>query len=276
MPIKKLKPTSPGRRQMTLLDTGEAAKVKPLKKLTRRLKRKGGRNNLGRITAPHRGGGTKRRYREIDFRRNKDDNPARVESLEKDPFRSSLIARVVYADGERRYVVAPLGVKKGESIISGEKVDIQPGNTLPLGFMPSGTMVHNIELRPGRGAQLVRSAGGTAQLLAKEGDYAHVKMPSGEVRLISLRCRATVGQVGNIDHQNVSLGKAGRTRWLGRRPRVRAVAMNPVDHPMGGGEGKSSGGRHPTSRKGTPAKGYKTGRGRRNKWMVIKARKSGK
>ncbi len=272
MAIKKLKPTSPGRRQMTLLDIGDAAKEKPLKKLTRRLPRTGGRNNSGRITSPRRGGGAKRRYRRIDFLRDKDVKPARVETLERDPFRSALIARVVYSDGERRYVLAPLGVRKGETLVSGEKADIQPGNTLPLHFMPAGTMIHNVELRPGRGAQLVRSAGATAQLLAKEGEYAHVKMPSGEVRLVSLRCRATVGQVSNIDHANVSLGKAGRKRWLGRRPRVRAVAMNPVDHPMGGGEGKSSGGRHPTSRNQTPAKGYKTGRGRRNKWMVIKAR----
>ncbi len=258
---------------MTILEIGDAAKTKPLKKLTRRLKRTGGRNNSGRITAPRRGGGAKRRYRSIDFKRDKDGQSARVEAIERDPFRSALIARVVYGDGERRYVLAPSGLEKGSALISGEKADIQPGNTLPLRFLPAGTMIHNIELRPGKGGQLARSAGSAAQLLAKEGEYGHVKMPSGEVRLVSLRCRATVGQVGNIDHQNVSLGKAGRRRWMGRRPRVRAVAMNPVDHPMGGGEGKSSGGRHPTSRNQIPAKGYKTGRGRRNKWMVIKTRK---
>ena len=258
MALKSYKPTSAGRRHQTNTAFEELTSAQPEKRLVRGLIKKGGRNSAGRITARHRGGGHKRRFRFIDFKRNKLDIPARVASIEYDPNRSARIALLHYADGEKRYIVAPQQLKEGDVVVSGEKADIQAGNTLPLRFIPLGTMVHNIELRPGKGAQMVRSAGTVAQLLAKEGSYAHIRLPSGEVRLIHMDCRATIGQIGNLEHENIAIGKAGRTRWLGRRPHVRGVAMNPIDHPHGGGEGKTSGGRHPVTPWGVPTKGYKT------------------
>ncbi len=258
MPVRRMKPTSAGVRFRTISTFEEVTKKTPEKSLLVAIGRKGGRNHHGRLTAPHRGGGHRKLYRVIDFRRNKDDVPARVEGVEYDPNRSANIALLVYADGERRYILAPRELKTGASVMSGEKAEVKVGNCLPLQMIPEGTLIHNIELRPGKGGQIARSAGTYAQLMAKEGRYANIKLGSGEVRLVELKCRATVGTVGNTDHENISWGKAGRSRWLGRRPRVRAVAMNPVDHPMGGGEGRSSGGRHPCSPWGQPAKGFKT------------------
>ncbi len=258
MALRSYKPTSAGRRHQTNSTFEELTASRPQKGLVRGLTKKGGRNNNGRITARHRGGGHKRRYRIIDFKRNKTDIPARVVSIEYDPNRSARIALLHYADGDKRYILAPHHLKVGDQIISGETADIQAGNTLPIRFIPLGTMIHNIELKPGKGAQMVRSAGTVAQLVAKEGNYSHIRLPSGEVRLIHLNCKATIGQLGNLDHENISYGKAGRTRWLGRRPHVRGVVMNPVDHPHGGGEGRTSGGRHPVSPWGVPTKGYKT------------------
>jgi large subunit ribosomal protein L2 len=226
--------------------------------LVESLKRGGGRNVYGRITARHRGGGHRRKYRTIDFQRNKLGVPAKVAAIEYDPNRSSRIALLSYLDGEKRYILAPLGLKVGELVVSDEVTDVHPGNCMPLKSIPLGTQVHNVELRPGKGGQIVRSAGSSAQVMAKEGKYVQLRLPSGEVRMFLDTCRATVGQVGNLDHENVKLGKAGRSRWLGRRPSVRGVAMNPIDHPMGGGEGRSSGGRHPCSPWGLPAKGYRT------------------
>ena len=258
MPIRRYKPTSPGRRFMTVSTFEEVTKSKPEKSLTSKLTKKGGRNNNGRITTRHQGGGHKRRYREIDFKRTKDGVPAKVAAIEYDPNRSARIALLTYADGEKRYILQPLGVKVGDTLVSGDAVDILPGNALPLKNIPLGTMIHNVELKPGKGGQIARSAGSAVQLVAKEGDYASVKMPSGEIRKINTDCLATIGQVGNVDHENVSIGKAGRNRWKGKKPHVRGVAMNPVDHPLGGGEGKTSGGRHPVSPWGVPTKGYKT------------------
>lgn len=258
MPVRRMKPTSAGVRFRTISTFEEVTKKTPEKSLLVAIGRKGGRNHHGRLTAPHRGGGHRKLYRVIDFRRNKDDVPARVEGVEYDPNRSANIALLVYSDGERRYILAPRELKTGASVMSGEKAEVKVGNCLPLQMIPEGTLIHNIELRPGKGGQIARSAGTYAQLMAKEGRYANIKLGSGEVRLVELKCRATVGTVGNTDHENISWGKAGRSRWLGRRPRVRAVAMNPVDHPMGGGEGRSSGGRHPCSPWGQPAKGFKT------------------
>ncbi len=258
MALKKFKPTSAGRRHQTNTAFGELTTSQPEKSLVRGLTKKGGRNAHGRITTRHRGGGHKRRYRFIDFKRDKLDIPARVASIEYDPNRSARIALLHYADGEKRYILAPNHLKMGDQVISGETADIQAGNTLPLRFIPLGTLVHNIELRPGKGAQMVRAAGTVAQLLAKEGNYAHIRLPSGEVRLVHLTCKATIGQLGNLEHENISYGKAGKTRWLGRRPHVRGVVMNPVDHPHGGGEGRTSGGRHPVTPWGVPTKGYKT------------------
>lgn len=258
MPLKKFKPTSAGRRHQTNTAFEELTTSQPEKSLVRGLTKKGGRNSGGRITSRHRGGGHKRRYRFIDFKRDKLDVPARVASIEYDPNRSARIALLHYVDGEKRYILAPQQLKEGDLIISGETADIQAGNTLPLRVIPLGTLIHNIELRPGKGAQMVRAAGTVAQLLAKEGDYSHIRLPSGEVRLVHLNCKATIGQLGNLDHENISYGKAGRIRWLGRRPHVRGVVMNPVDHPHGGGEGKTSGGRHPVTPWGVPTKGYKT------------------
>jgi large subunit ribosomal protein L2 len=258
MPIRKYKPTSPGRRQMTVQTFDELTPVEPYKPLTEPLKRSGGRNNTGEVTSWWRGGGHKRLYRVIDFKRDKKDIPGKVSTLEYDPNRTARIALVVYADGEKRYILQPLGLKVGDTVVSGDAVDILPGNALPLKNIPLGTMVHNVELRPGKGGQMARSAGAAVQVVAKEGDYCTLKMPSGEIRRVLMECLATVGQVGNLDHENVSVGKAGRTRWRGKRPHVRGVAMNPVDHPLGGGEGKTSGGRHPVSPWGVPTKGYKT------------------
>ncbi|MBO8126521.1 MAG: 50S ribosomal protein L2 [Firmicutes bacterium] len=239
MAIRKFKPTTPARRKMSVIDFEEITKKEPEKSLTAPLAKKGGRNNYGRITARHRGGGVKRLYRIIDFKRDKDGVPAKVAAIEYDPNRSANIALLHYADGEKRYILAPLGIKVGDEVMSGPEADIKVGNALPLANIPVGTVVHNVELKPGKGGQLARSAAASAQVMAKEGDYAHLRLPSGEVRLISTKCKATIGQVGNVDHENVSLGKAGRARWLGRRPHVRGVVMNPVDHPHGGGEGRA-------------------------------------
>lgn len=273
MPLKQFNPTSPGRRFMTTLTFEEITKGRPEKALTEPKRRSGGRNNKGRTTIWFRGGGHKRRYRVVDFRRDKQDVPAKVAAVEYDPNRSARLALLHYADGDKRYILCPEGLKVGQSVVAGEAADILPGNCLPIRMIPAGTMIHNLELRPGKGGQMVRSAGAAAQLVAKEGSYAQVKLPSGEVRQVHVECRATVGQVGNIDHKNVSIGKAGRKRWLGRRPHNRGVAMNPVDHPHGGGEGKTSGGRHPVTPWGKPTKGYKTRNNKRTQPFIVKRRK---
>src|SRR5574337_17296 len=247
MPIRAYNPTSPGRRFQTVLEYADVTKSAPEKGLLRPLRRSGGRNDAGRVTVRHRGGGHKRQYRLIDFKRNKVGIPARVAAIEYDPNRSARIALLHYADGEKRYIVGPVGLQVGERVMSGPDAEIKVGNALPLRAIPVGMTLHNLELKPGKGAQLARSAGSGVQFLAKEGDYGLVKLPSGELRRIRLDCMAVIGQVGNLDYENVSLGKAGRSRWLGIRPAVRGVAMNPHDHPMGGGEGKTSGGRHPCS-----------------------------
>lgn len=258
MGLKPYKPTSPGRRKMVVSDFTEITRTTPEKSLTRSKKSTGGRNNLGRVTTRFRGAGNKRRFRIIDFQRDKDGIPAKVASVEYDPNRSARIALLHYADGEKRYILAPIGLNVGNTVMSGEKAEFKPGNAMAIADMPLGVQIHSIELVPGQGARLVRSAGMGAQLRAKEGKYAQVRLPSGEVRQINLRCRATIGQVGNIEHAGRVLGKAGKKRYLGKRPHVRGVAMNPVDHPMGGGEGKSSGGGHPVSPWGQLAKGYRT------------------
>jgi len=273
MPLKQFNPTSPGRRFMTTLTFEEITKTRPEKGLTEPKKRSGGRNNKGQTTIWFRGGGHKRRYRVVDFRRDKKDVPAKVAAIEYDPNRSARLALLHYVDGDKRYILCPEGLKLGQTVVSGEGADILPGNCLPIRMIPAGTMIHNIELRAGKGGQMVRSAGGAAQLVAKEGSYAQVKLPSGEVRQVHIECRATVGQVGNIDHKNVSIGKAGRQRWLGRRPHNRGVSMNPVDHPHGGGEGKTSGGRHPVTPWGKPTKGYKTRNNKRTQPFIVKRRK---
>ena len=247
--------------------------TKPYKALTKTLKKKAGRNKQGRITVRHRGGGHKRKYRIVDFKRDKMDIPAKVETIEYDPNRSAFISLIKYADGERRYILAPVGLKVGQTVISSNKqVDILPGNAMPLRHIPLGTIVHNIELKIGKGGQVAKAAGAAAQILAKEGDYAHIRMPSSEIRLIHLDCRATIGQVSNLDHQNIDIGKAGRKRWLGRRPHVRGTAMNPIDHPHGGGEGKAKGGRHPVSPTGIPTKGYRTRRNKRTQKFIVRRR----
>ncbi len=273
MGIKKVNPTSPGRRFQTYATFDEITSTTPEKSLLRPLKKSGGRNNSGRITAWHRGGGHKRRYRLIDFKRDKESIPAKVATIEYDPNRSSHIALLHYVDGEKRYIIAPAGISVGDTIISGPEADIKPGNCLRLANMPVGTVVHNVELKPGKGGQLARSAGSSIQFIAKEGKYAILRMPSTEMRMVPLTCRATVGQVGNIDHENVSIGKAGRTRWTGKRPHVRGVAMNPVDHPMGGGEGRSSGGRHPCTPWGVPTKGYRTRKNKTTDKFITRRRK---
>jgi large subunit ribosomal protein L2 len=273
MALKQFNPTSPGRRFMTALTFDEITKDTPEKALTEPRKRTGGRDSRGRITVRFIGGGHKQRYRVVDFRRDKRDVPAKVAAIEYDPIRSARLALLHYADGEKRYILAPEGIKIGQSVIASDTADILAGNCLPLKLIPAGTMIHNIELRKGKGGQMVRSAGGAAQLVAKEGEYAQVKLPSGEVRKVHLECVATVGQVGNLDHKNVSIGKAGRTRWLGRRPHNRGVSMNPVDHPHGGGEGKTSGGRHPVTPWGKPTKGAKTRNNKRTQGFIIKRRK---
>jgi large subunit ribosomal protein L2 len=247
MGVRKYKPTTPGRRGASVSDFKEITRDEPEKSLTKKLPRKAGRNAYGRITARHQGGGHKRQYRVIDFRRNKDGVPARVAHIEYDPNRTARIALLHYADGEKRYILAPKGLEQGDRLVSGSSADIRPGNALPLANIPVGTIVHAVELRPEGGAKIGRSAGTGIQLLAKEAGKATLRLPSGEIRLVDVRCRATVGEVGNAEHELVSWGKAGRNRWRGKRPSVRGVAMNPVDHPLGGGEGKSSGGRHPTS-----------------------------
>jgi large subunit ribosomal protein L2 len=272
MAIRKYKPTSPGRRFQTCSDFDEITRTVPEKSLLIPLKRTGGRNCYGRITMRHVGGGHKRRYRAIDFRRDKVEIPAKVAELEYDPNRSSRIALLHYFDGEKRYIIAPSKMDVGDTVVSSEKADIKPGNTMPIKNIPLGSLIHNVELKVGRGGQLIRSAGTYGQLMAKEEGYAQVRLPSGEVRKILLDCKATIGQVGNIDHENISIGKAGRSRWLGRRPKVRGVAMNPVDHPMGGGEGKSSGGRHPCTPWGVPTKGHKTRKNKNTDKYIVKRR----
>lgn len=262
MALKKYKPTSPGRRTLVSVVNPELSKERPVKGLVKSNHSSGGRNNYGRITARHQGGGHKRKYRVIDFKRDKMDIPAKVAGIEYDPNRTANIALLHYVDGEKRYILSPGGIKVGDIVEAGEQVDIKPGNCMPMGNMPLGSIIHNIEMKIGKGGQLVRSAGGSAQLMAKEGEQVLVKLPSGEVRRFHRACRASIGQVGNIENESRSLGKAGRNRWQGRRPKVRGVAMNPVDHPMGGGEGKSSGGRHPCTPWGMPTKGYRT-RGRK-------------
>lgn len=271
MPTKSYSPTSPGRRFRTGYTFEEITESQPLKSLLDKHNKTGGRNSLGRLAVRHRGGGHKRRYRIVDFKRDKDGIPGKVAAIEYDPNRTARIARIHYADGEKRYILAPVGLKVGSSVLSGAEVDILPGNCLPLKSIPLGTTIHNIELKRGKGGQVVRSAGGGAQLLAKEGPFAQVKLPSGEVRKVDVECRATVGQVGNLEHENISIGKAGRNRWLGWRPTVRGVAMNPVDHPLGGGEGKTSGGRHPCTPWGVREK--KTRNNKRTQRYIVRRRK---
>ena len=274
MGVKEYKPTSAGRRFMSGLTFDEISKDKPEKSLLKPIKKTGGRNHSGKITTRHIGGGHKRRFRIIDFKRDKYEILGKVAGVEYDPNRSANIALIHYIDGEKRYILAPLGVKAGDTIIASLKPDteIKEGNALPLKYIPLGTFVHNIEMKPGKGGQLARSAGSYAQIVAKEGDYGHLRLPSGGVRLVNLTCTATIGQVGNIDHENITVGKAGKPRWLGVRPTVRGTAMNPVDHPLGGGEGRSKGGRHPCSPWGQLAKGKKTRKNKRTDKFIIKLR----
>jgi large subunit ribosomal protein L2 len=272
MALISRKPTSAGRRFQTATDFAEITRSEPEKSLVRPLKKSGGRNSYGRVTSRHRGGGHKRRYRLIDFKRNKLEVPAKVATIEYDPNRTTRIALLHYVDGEKRYILAPQELRVGDMVVSSPTADIKPGNTLPLAYIPTGTLVHNVELKPGKGGQMARAAGSSAQLMAKEGKQAHLKLPSGEVRMVPVDCRATIGQLSNVEQENVSLGKAGRKRWVGKRPHVRGVAMNPVDHPMGGGEGKSSGGRHPCTPWGVPTKGYKTRKPKASDRYIVKHR----
>ena len=272
MAVKKLNPVTPGRRFQTYSTFEEITSTEPEKSLLKIIKNSGGRNANGRITCRHRGGGHKRHYRIVDFKRDKTGIPAKVATIEYDPNRSARIALLHYVDGEKRYILAPLNLTVGDMVVSGPDADIKPGNALPLKNIPLGTHIHNIELKLGKGGQIVRSAGTFAQLMAKEDRYALVKLPSGEVRMVLINCIATIGRLGNVVHENISLGKAGRKRWLGRRPKVRGVAMNPVDHPMGGGEGRSSGGRHPCSPWGVPSKGFKTRNKRKSNRYIVKHR----
>lgn len=272
MAIKKFKPTSPGRRNMSSSTYEEVTTSTPEKSLVAPLKGTGGRNNKGRITKRHSGGGHKRKYRIIDFKRDKKEIPARIVSIEYDPNRSARIALLNFVDGEKRYILAPVGLQVGDTVVASEQADIKPGNALAIRSIPLGTWVHNVELKVGKGGQLARSAGTYAMIAAKEGKYAQLKLPSGEVRLVLQDCCATVGQVGNADHENVKIGKAGRNRWLGKRPQSRGVAMNPVDHPHGGGEGKSSGGRHPVTPWGVPTKGYRTRSNKRTDRFIVRRR----
>lgn len=276
MSLRKYKPTSPARRQMTVSTFEEITKKEPEKSLLAPINKSGGRNSYGRITVRHRGGGTKQKYRVIDFKRDKDGIPAKVAAIEYDPNRSANIALLHYVDGEKRYILAPVDLKVGDMVMSGETADIRVGNALPLANIPLGSVIHNIELKPGKGGQLVRSAGNMAQLMAREGKYAQVRLPSGEVRMVSINCKATIGQVGNVDHENITIGKAGRKRWMGRRPHVRGLAMNPSDHPHGGGEGKSPIGMpSPVTPWGKPTLGYKTRKKRKqSSKFIVKARKS--
>ncbi|MDQ3891099.1 MAG: 50S ribosomal protein L2 [Actinomycetota bacterium] len=277
MAIRKLKPTSPGRRFRTVPGFDDVTKTRPEKSLVKPLTKKGGRNNKGRMTTRHQGGGHKRRYREIDFKRTKDGVPAKVAAIEYDPNRSARIALLHYADGAKAYILAPARVRVGQTVESGASADIRPGNALPLANIPTGTLVHNVELKPGKGGQMARSAGSGVQLVAKDEGFATLRLPSGEMRRVPDACRATVGQVGNVDHENVSSGKAGRSRWLGKRPAVRGSAMNPVDHPHGGGEGKSKGGRHPVTPWGVPTLGKRTRRKRKESdKLIVRGRRRGK
>ena len=275
MAIKKFKPTTPAQRYKTVTDFSGLTKKRPEKSLLEPIKRTGGRNNRGRITMRRMGGGHKRRYRIIDFKRDKDGIPAKVVSIEYDPNRSAFISLLGYRDGEKRYILAPHGLKVGDEVVSGPESDIHTGNALPIEKIPTGLFVHNIELVRGRGGQMARSAGSYAQLMAKEGNHALLRLPSGEIRMVRRECYATIGQVSNIDHENVSIGKAGRSRWLGKRPKVRGVAMNPIDHPLGGGEGRTSGGRHPVTPWGKPTKGFKTRKKKKqsDKYIVHKRKK---
>ena len=272
MSIKQFKPYTPGRRQMTIQGREDITADKPERSLTRELRKHGGRNNTGRITMRHIGGGHKRTYRIIDFRRDKIGVPGKVATIEYDPNRNARIALIHYLDGEKRYILLPKGLKVGDTILAGPEADITPGNALKLKDIPVGAVVHNLELQPGHGAKLVRSAGTSAQLMAKEGKYAYLRMPSGELRLFLLECMATVGQVGNEEYENISLGKAGKTRWSGRRSSVRGMVMNPVDHPLGGGEGKSKSNKHPVSPWGTPAKGYRTRKHKASDRLIVRRR----
>jgi large subunit ribosomal protein L2 len=274
MGIRRYKPTSAGRRNMSVSTFEEITKKEPEKSLTEPIRKQAGRNHHGRITTRHRGGGTKRRYRIIDFKRNKFDIPARVAAIEYDPNRSARIALLNYVDGEKRYILAPNGLQVGDRVMSGAKADIRVGNALPLWAIPLGTEIHNIELEIGRGGVMVRSAGGSAQLMAKEGNYATIRLPSGESRKVHINCMATIGQVGNVDHQNIRIGKAGRTRWLGKRPTVRGSAMNPVDHPHGGGEGRAPRGMPPKTPWGKPARGKKTRHNPRTERYIVRRRKN--
>jgi len=272
MPTKKYKPTSPGRRFMSVSSFDEITRSTPERGLVEHLKKNSGRNNSGSITVRHRGGGHKKLYRIIDFKRDKDGVPGKVAAIEYDPNRSARIALIHYRDGEKRYILAPLGLTVGATVMSGDGVEIKPGNSLPISNIPLGSTLHNIELKLGRGGQLVRSAGAAAQLLAKEGAYAQVRMPSGEVRLVDVRCRATVGQVGNVDHENQNIGKAGKTRWRGFRPTVRGMTMNPFDHPHGGGEGRSGAGGNPQTPWGKPALGHRTRHNKSTDRMIVRRR----
>src|ERR687897_131357 len=277
MPTKKFKPTSPGRRFMTVSDFAEVTRSEPEKSLVESVKKTGGRNNKGRITTRHKGGGHKRRYRLIDFKRVKDGVPAKVAAIEYDPNRSAYIALLHYADGAKSYILAPARLRVGATVESGPAADIKPGNALPLENIPTGTLVHNVELKPGKGGQMARSAGSGVQLVAKDEGYGVLRLPSGEMRRVTLKCRATVGQVGDVDHENVTVGKAGRSRWKGKRPTVRGSAMNPVDHPHGGGEGKSKGGRHPVTPRGVPTLGKRTRRKHKESdKLIIRGRRRGK
>ncbi len=272
MAIKTYKPTSPGKRNHVSVINSEISKKRPEKSLLRPLSKSGGRNNYGRLTSRHIGGGHKRKYRLIDFKRNKVNVPARVAAIEYDPNRSANIALLNYVDGEKNYILSPVGIKVGDIVEAGDNVDIKVGNCMIMGNIPLGTIIHNVEMKIGKGAQLVRSAGASAQLMAKEGDYVLVRLPSGEVRRFHRKCRACIGQIGNTENDSRKLGKAGRKRWMGKRPKVRGVAMNPVDHPMGGGEGKSSGGRHPCTPWGVPTKGFKTRRRKSSDRDIVKKR----
>ena len=274
MGIKVFKPTSPGRRGMTASDYSEITKSKPEKSLIEPIKKSGGRNNTGRITSRHRGGGNKRMYRIIDFKRNKFDVPGKITAIEYDPNRNARIALIFYFDGEKRYIIAPDKINVGDVIVSAKdnEADIKPGNAMRIRFIPVGTFIHNVELKIGKGGQIARAAAAGVQILGKEGDHATVRMPSGEIRIIHLECRATIGQVGNQEISNIKIGKAGKNRWLGKRPHVRGVVMNPVDHPHGGGEGKTSGGRHPVTPWGKPTKGYRTRSNKRTDKFIVRRR----
>jgi large subunit ribosomal protein L2 len=272
MPVKKFRPVTPTQRFKTVSDFKEITRDRPEKSLLQPLRRTGGRNNTGRVTSRHRGGGHKRNYRRVDFKREKDGVPAKVVAIEYDPNRSARIALLHYVDGEKRYVIAPVGLEVGRTVLSGPEAEFEPGNCLPISKIPVGTVVHAVELVAGKGAQMARSAGTSVQLMAKEGNYAQLRLPSGEMRKVRVECKATIGQVGNLEHENIELGKAGRQRWLGRKPRVRGVAMNPIDHPMGGGEGKSAGGRHPCSPWGWPTKGYRTRKKKASDKLIVRRR----